>query len=85
MTDLILCLQHSHTQNSQQFCQQLFGNGGKCPQEAMEEISSLEVGSLNSAVVAAVREGGGAHVLKLLLQKDKERKANLKYMNFINR
>lgn len=61
------------------------GNGGKCPQEAMEEISSLEVGSLSNAVVVTVREGGDAHILKLLLQKDKERKANLEYKNFINK
>lgn len=63
----------------------LSGNGGKCPQEAMEEISSLEVGSLSNAVVVTVREGRDAHILKLLLQKDKERKANLDYKSFVNK
>lgn len=78
MPDLMLCLQQSHAQNCQQCCQQLCANGGKCPQEAMEEISGLEVGCLSSAVVMTVREGGSAHIFKLLLQKDKDRKAKWK-------
>lgn len=81
MPDLMLCSQHSHAQNCQQCCQQLCGKGGKCPQEAMEEISSLEVGSLSTAVVVTVREGGDAHILKLLLQKDKERKFETQELN----
>lgn len=75
MTDLILYLQHSHTQNSQQSCQQFCGNGRKCPQEAMEEISSLEVGSLESAIVVAVREGGGAHILKTVTAERQREKS----------
>lgn len=51
----------------------------------MQEILSLEVGSFSGAVVVTVREVRDAQILKLLLHKDKERKANLKYKNSINK
>lgn len=55
---------------ARQCCQQPSDSGGKCPQDATGETSSLGVGDLGGVVVVTGREGGEAHAVEVLLQKD---------------
>lgn len=55
---------------ARQRCQQPSDSGGKCPQDATGETSSLGVGDLRGVVVVTGRAGGEAHTVGVLLQKD---------------